>query len=508
MASGMDPSYLQQVAARIAQDRHYLGADIDLESAKIEALLAQITSTREEILALRNGIGNLTAPQSPADPSNAAQQALYQQQKAAYDSQVAGLRNQIARLNERIEKDSVEIEKTMRAIDQKIAAADTSAEERRRLETQREQLDQERKQLEEKTRELNNLEKAGKRLAVENRNVSFENASLKELLSVLSIKLYNVGDEEERARSQQNRTTGVLSSAPTGLGLDTHQVSTDPSSEELGVSAQGLEELKDLRSHTTSYLLEETSRTLKATTSRDQPVGSARERTALGDAPVTQEWTSWLNRQRDPGKMNVQGIIDHVMRESYLESNRELFFFAKKVEFFNKLKKAYRDEVTRVTGVKARLASLIDPSTNKVKANLNDTEKTQLFGILKDLSTLSQYSDIPDSNGQPQALPEAQRENIFKVTGSDGYNLTLPVTDANKESNITNFKTVANVMDKLDATIKGLDAKLASVGEDAQLANVDLQNMVQKQTLLIQMISNLSKAWYEIARGVTSKIGG
>jgi hypothetical protein len=186
---------------------------------------------------------------------------------------------------------------------------------------------------------------------------------------------------------------------------------------------------------------------------------------------------------------NVMAFVQFVMRESYVESNRELFFFAKKVEFFNKLKKAYRDEVTRVTGIKARLAGLINPATGQIKSPLTDAETAILTTAQTDLAALKQYSDIPSSDGNVAVLPDGSRDAVLRT------------------AQYSNLASVTNLMDKLDATIKGLDAKLASVGEDAQLANVDLQNMVQKQTLLIQMLSNLSKATYEIERGVVSKIG-
>ena len=48
---------------------------------------------------------------------------------------------------------------------------------------------------------------------------------------------------------------------------------------------------------------------------------------------------------------------------------------------------------------------------------------------------------------------------------------------------------------------------MASVGDDAQLANVDLQNMLQKQQQLIQMLSNVSKLLHDTAMAVIRKIG-
>jgi hypothetical protein len=50
--------------------------------------------------------------------------------------------------------------------------------------------------------------------------------------------------------------------------------------------------------------------------------------------------------------------------------------------------------------------------------------------------------------------------------------------------------------------------KLNSVGDDAQLANVDLQNVLQKQQQTLQMMSNISKMLYDTATSVIRKMGG
>jgi len=61
---------------------------------------------------------------------------------------------------------------------------------------------------------------------------------------------------------------------------------------------------------------------------------------------------------------------------------------------------------------------------------------------------------------------------------------------------------------EVDSHIKGLEDKLNSVGDDAQLANVDLQNVLQKQQLTLQMMSNISKQVHDTALDLIRKIGG
>ena len=63
-------------------------------------------------------------------------------------------------------------------------------------------------------------------------------------------------------------------------------------------------------------------------------------------------------------------------------------------------------------------------------------------------------------------------------------------------------------MTQLEHEIARWEAKLNEIGDDAQLANVDLQNMLQKQQQTLQMMSNISKMLYDTAMSVIRKMGG
>lgn len=60
---------------------------------------------------------------------------------------------------------------------------------------------------------------------------------------------------------------------------------------------------------------------------------------------------------------------------------------------------------------------------------------------------------------------------------------------------------------QLDGYIQNLEDKLSSVGDDAQMANVDLQNMLQKQQQSLQMLSTIEKALHDTAMSVIRKMG-
>jgi hypothetical protein len=83
----------------------------------------------------------------------------------------------------------------------------------------------------------------------------------------------------------------------------------------------------------------------------------------------------------------------------------------------------------------------------------------------------------------------------------------------NIDGNITNAMQGGTVnccgnIAELDQYIEEMESQLNSVGDDAQLANVDLQNMLQKQQQTLQMMSNISKMLHDTAMAVIRKMGG
>jgi len=60
----------------------------------------------------------------------------------------------------------------------------------------------------------------------------------------------------------------------------------------------------------------------------------------------------------------------------------------------------------------------------------------------------------------------------------------------------------------LAAALAALEATETQPGDDAQLANVDLQNILQKQQQTLQLMSNVSKMLHDTAASVIRKIGG
>lgn len=147
---------------------------------------------------------------------------------------------------------------------------------------------------------------------------------------------------------------------------------------------------------------------------------------------------------------NVNALIQWVLRESYLEQNKDLAFYADKVRFYNEQKKALRNHLAKLRG-KAR----------------------KLRG-----------------RGTVSVRPILLRPRFQK--GKDAVG---------RQRRKTMTKT------QLAAVIKDMQRKLSSVGDDGQLANIDLQNMLQKQQQILQTISNVAKMLHETAMAIIRKIG-
>ncbi len=60
----------------------------------------------------------------------------------------------------------------------------------------------------------------------------------------------------------------------------------------------------------------------------------------------------------------------------------------------------------------------------------------------------------------------------------------------------------------VNAYIAGLEARLAAAGDDAQLAQVDLRNLLQRQQQTLQLVSTLSKMLHDTALATIRRIGG
>ncbi len=166
------------------------------------------------------------------------------------------------------------------------------------------------------------------------------------------------------------------------------------------------------------------------------------------NSEVQEAWKKTINNYKD---INIDNAINSILSEAKLEAQRNVDAAKKRVQFNSLLKQ----EVTNEINIAKRNLSKVD----KTKEPIVMERKT--FGL----------------------SPNAEDTIIVSQTG--------PIST---RTEITGY-------------IHTLEQQLNSIGDVAQLANIDLQNALQKQQQLLQVLSNVSKILNDTALAIIRKIG-
>ena len=95
-----------------------------------------------------------------------------------------------------------------------------------------------------------------------------------------------------------------------------------------------------------------------------------------------------------------------------------------------------------------------------------------------------------------ETLSKAIRDTLSEAEGDGGVATELVAATNSTHSELQHFQT------RLELFLDAVE------DDDAQLANVNLQNVLQKQQQTLQMMSNVSKMLYDTATSVIRHIGG
>jgi hypothetical protein len=166
-------------------------------------------------------------------------------------------------------------------------------------------------------------------------------------------------------------------------------------------------------------------------------------RSVDGAAKRDKKYQEWIE---------LESWNSYVLHQAYIAPNPDLSGAADKVRFYSAQEsaaQAHRAELTRAK------ASLAQPTTQTVS--------------VQRLNLSSNY--------------EPKRDGV-SVSGTEQVS-----------------------KDTIDAELREIEEKLNTIGDDAQLANVDLQNKLQQQQQTLQMMSNVSKMLHDTAMATIRKIG-
>jgi hypothetical protein len=170
---------------------------------------------------------------------------------------------------------------------------------------------------------------------------------------------------------------------------------------------------------------------------------------------------------------DINALVQEVLREAYLQTTEDLRRYAEKVKYFNQMKKALREYLSSLREFKANAISA---------ARMRNISLCS--GATNDLKVLQEIF--------------AESTRPYDV-GPIEHELCIPNRIPPEE---------VTSLTQLDSEIARWETKLNSIGDDVQLANVDLQNILQKQQQALQMMSNISKMVHDTAMEVIRKIGG
>ncbi len=169
--------------------------------------------------------------------------------------------------------------------------------------------------------------------------------------------------------------------------------------------------------------------------------------------------------------VDINSLIQDILTESYKENKDALKFYAERIKYLDELKKKIRNHVRDLKNKQNRMQKVSGQNKFSIQ--------------LKDFTPAIIYSKKIVQNKGRAKLKTKILSRIHYVS-----------------------KTVLINLSFLIRYRKQLEGKLKTVDSDAQLANIDLQNQLQKQQQTIQMMNNTKKSLTSTAMAVIRKIGG
>ena len=174
--------------------------------------------------------------------------------------------------------------------------------------------------------------------------------------------------------------------------------------------------------------------------------------------------------------------------------------------YYNKISAAHDtiDDIIAKGGSSSDWKSGIDKLSSSQADSPVDSVVDDLQGIVVLCSTAID-KEIQKIKAQVDVLEELHDREVDESSEP---------TRSSTQYRESDLEFISRHADKIDAKIKSLqtglevlDEKLATVGDDAQLANIDLQNVLQKQQQALQTLSNVMKSMQDTQLATISRIG-
>ena len=215
----------------------------------------------------------------------------------------------------------------------------------------------------------------------------------------------------------------------------------------------------------------------------------------------TDKSSCWIRvSQARAGNPDRPIITGQVYSKTTDRPTEEVAFYYKKISAAHDT----IDDIIAKGGSSSAWNNGIDQLTSSQSDSSVDSVVDDLQGIVVLCSTAIE-KEIQKIKAQVDVLEELHDREVDEPSEP---------TRSSTQYRESDLEFISRHADKIDAKIKSLqtglevlEEKLATAGDDAQLANIDLQNVLQKQQQALQMISNVMKSMQDTQLATISRIG-
>jgi hypothetical protein len=210
------------------------------------------------------------------------------------------------------------------------------------------------------------------------------------------------------------------------------------------------------------------------------------------------DWGSSSSTQGDPDRPVIVGRIYNT--ESDDRPTEEVAFYYNKISFAHDTV----DEILAKGGSTSAWEDGIDKLTSNHGDSTVDSVVDDLQGIVVLCSTAidKEILKIEAEMSVLEEIRDRQSDDPAVRSGS-----TTQYGESDMEFLQRHADRIDGKIQSLQTGLSVLEDKLATVGDDAQLANLDLQSTLQKQQQLLQMMSNISKSLHDTGMTTIKNIG-
>jgi hypothetical protein len=224
---------------------------------------------------------------------------------------------------------------------------------------------------------------------------------------------------------------------------------------------------------------------------------------------------------------DINALVQAVLRESYLETNKDLQFYAEKVRYYNDLKEGIRSELTTARQYQSSLSEYapteseeIYPdeygrvklqfpwySSEELKSLEDENESTMTEFLTLQKRYESAEADALDYANQIQENLDAKkslRETISKLRDAilaDRWPLKFSYYDENDVVTVV----LSSVKDAM-VLEQELEQKLQTMSDMTQMMQLDLQDAMQKQNQAMQTLSAIMKSQHDTLKAIISNM--